>query len=182
MRSRAFVQSLAAAGGVVLLAVAGAYVHFTTLAGAQTRLDAVRWELARVQANNAAQRDAVRTLPQIEQRAAAFRARLPAEPDLGDVLKSLGAQLAAAQVREQEMVTRPTVSAAQCMRIPVTLRFRGPLASAFDVVQRIESQSRLTRVDKLKVERVADREQPMVEIEFSSFTSTTEAGAPWPVK
>lgn len=182
MRHKMFMQSLAVAAGTVLLAAAGAYVHYSTLASEEARLSGTRAELRRMQASNAQLRESVRSLPQLEQRAAEFRGRLPAEPDLGDVLDSLSAQLAKAQVREQEMLTRPTVATKQFMRIPVTLRFRGPLASAFEMVRRVEEQPRLTRVEKLTVERPFEGAQPQVEIEFSAFSSTTEAGAPWPAK
>ena len=172
----------AAAAGAALLAAAGAFVHYRTVASASDRLAGIRVEVRKVQASNESLRQSMRNLPEIEERAELFRQRVPAEPGLGALLESLSAQLSGAKVREQEILTKPTVAGRQFARVPVSLRFRGSMESAFGVVRHLETMPRLTRIEKLMIVRPVEQEPLQVDLEFSAFSSTMEGGAAWPEK
>ena len=172
----------AAVAGAALLAGAGAFVHYRTVASASGRLAGIRAEVRKVQASNESLRQSMRNLPEIEERAVLFRQRMPAEPDLGALLESLSGELSGAKVREQEILTKPTVAGMQFVRVPVSLRFRGSVESAFGVVRHLETMPRLTRIERLMVARPTAQEPLQVDLEFSAFSSTMEGGAAWPEK
>lgn len=174
MRRKTLIQSFTAVAAAVALAIAGAWVHYRTMDRAEARLNGSKVELRQLELDNARLRNALASLPELEAAVARFRARMPAQPELGGVLESLSATLARAKVREQEILTRQTVSGRDFLRVPVALHFKASLDSAYDVVRHLETLPRNVRVEKLRIERSADRDVPQVEIEFSAFASEME--------
>jgi Tfp pilus assembly protein PilO len=108
-------------------------------------------------------------------------ARVPIGVDVGDLIKELSAALVEAGVDRREIVTQPTANGRPFSRTPVTLRLECSFEQAFRVLKRVESCSRLTRIDRLSVTSAGeDRSRPLrVEVEISAFSRGAEEAAAW---
>jgi Tfp pilus assembly protein PilO len=167
------------AGLLAALAAGGACLHWSSWRTARENLAALLAQQSQVQSQNTGIRQTLSQAGDPLARAQRLRTRLPVEPDLGAVLESVSERLAELGISGQEVVTSPTTSGTLYGRIPVLLRFRGTVGQAQTVLLHLAGLPRLVRVDRLRIEQVADGGAPVVEIEFSAFTRPAEEVPSW---
>jgi Tfp pilus assembly protein PilO len=104
---------------------------------------------------------------------------VPEQDELAEVLKSLTESLAAPGVRVSEIVVSDPKDFRDYSVIPVTLSFDGPFLAAFEVLNEIESLSRMVRFDDLSF--AMDPRRPSADVGVSLklvtfFSPTAEGG------
>jgi len=126
-------------------------------------------------------------LPVLHQRVSRLRQTLegsqryvPREDELDHLLRDLTSAMQAHHAVEPEVVTRRTRRFSRYSVVPLTLRFRGSFTEAFGVLDRIESMSRLVRIDELSMEPTDEQsaDAPLtVTIELSTFFAQGSGGS-----
>ncbi len=101
---------------------------------------------------------------------------IPDEDELSLVLRDLSGLINAPGVSGQEIVTEKSKLYADYNILPIRIQFQAPFATAFDLVERIESLSRVVRVDQLVVEAEPDYpSQPLVvSLDLSAFFASRD--------
>jgi Tfp pilus assembly protein PilO len=163
------------------LAVVGAgLVHYRAVSGLGNDLDRLERELSSMQAMEGTER-ATAGLSELRHAAAQFVNMVPDSTDLSGMLEELGRELDQGEALDREVATRPTIGGLDLSRIPVAIHFRGSFGQAFAVLKHVESSRRLTRLDRMLLERPpGDVQRPLkVEIEFSTFARTGKEAAAW---
>ena len=102
--------------------------------------------------------------------------QIPDELGLARVLRDLSGLINAPGVRDQQIITNETNLYADYNIMPVRMQFSAPFATAFDLLQRIESLKYVVRIDKLDVEAEPDYpSQPLlVNLELSAFFAAVQ--------
>jgi Tfp pilus assembly protein PilO len=77
--------------------------------------------------------------------------RIADSSKMPEILGTLSNSLTKQAVREQEIQMQPKVLGPEFVTVPVNLRFKSRFNQAFDIVQMIETNPNLIRVDKLDV-------------------------------
>jgi hypothetical protein len=169
-----------AVAGVVI--TAAGLVHLKVLSSRGNDLAALEADIHRTaQANIDAER-LIRDLPEL--RAAARRFALEVPPEQGPLLESIGADLTADGAPEREIMTKPTVAGQPVARVPFSLQYRGTFAGTVSLLNRLQDGERLTRVERIVVERSAtgdanDRKTLRVQVDFSTFARTAKELEQW---
>jgi Tfp pilus assembly protein PilO len=104
--------------------------------------------------------------------------QIPDELELARVLRDLSELINAPGVSNQEIFTDKSKIFADYNIMPVRIQFGAPFATAFDLLQRIESLKYVVRIDKLDVESEPDYpSQPLlVNLELSAFFASAQQG------
>lgn len=105
---------------------------------------------------------------------------IPSEGELAVLLRQIGSELEAQRVVDQETRTQPVVVGSNYSIMPITLQFRGSLASVFGFIRGIESMPRLVRVTRFEVrgDPTAEGRLLMARIELCAFFSPGETTTP----
>jgi Tfp pilus assembly protein PilO len=103
---------------------------------------------------------------------------VPNEDEISLVLQDLSRLINAPGVTEQEIITNKAKEFLDYNILPVKMQFSAPFATAYDLVKRIESLSRVVRVDGLAVEAQEDYPfRPLVvNLELSAFFASESKG------
>lgn len=103
---------------------------------------------------------------------------VPNEDEISLVLQDLSRLINAPGVTGQEIVTHKAKMFLDYNILPIRMQFSAPFATAFDLVKRIESLSRVVRVDGLSVEAAEDYPlKPLVvNLELSAFFASDNKG------
>jgi len=102
--------------------------------------------------------------------------KIPNEQGLSRVLRDLSGLINAPGVTDQQIITDQTKLYADYNIMPVKIQFSAPFATAFDMLQRIESLRYVVRIDKLDAEAEPDYpNQPLtVNLELSAFFAAVQ--------
>jgi Tfp pilus assembly protein PilO len=103
---------------------------------------------------------------------------VPNEDEISLVLQDLTLLINAPGVTGQEIITNKTKMFLDYNILPVKMQFSAPFATAYDLVRRIESLSRVVRVDGLELEAQDDYPfRPLVvSLELSAFYASDNGG------
>jgi len=101
---------------------------------------------------------------------------IPNEQGLSRVLQDLSGLINAPGVRDQQIITDKTKLYADYNIMPVKMQFSAPFATAFDMLNRIETLKYVVRIDKLDIEAEPDYpQQPLiVNLELSTFFAAVQ--------
>jgi Tfp pilus assembly protein PilO len=165
--------------GLIVLFAAAVLLPFGIRdARLQTRIDAARDDLGIADVDNAG---LVRLHGEVQDLRAQVAGRgqsIPDEQEISLVLKDLSQLINAPGVSGQEIVTDKAKYFADYNILPVKIQFNAPFATAFDLVKRIETLSRVVRIDQLNVEAEPDypRQPLTINLELSAFFASQDNG------
>jgi hypothetical protein len=97
------------------------------------------------------------------------------------LLSEVGRELAGGGASDREILTFPTVSGSPLNRVPVPLRFKGSTVSAMALLRQIENYDRLTRIDRIVMEKSDPASQGPIStaVEFSLFSRASQEALSW---
>lgn len=144
----------------------------------QTRIDQAREDLGITDVDNTG---LSRLNAEVEDRRARLAGRgqsVPTEQEISLVLKDLSQLVNAPGVSRQEIVTEKARYFADYNILPVKIQYNAPFATAYDLVKRIETLSRVVRVDSLSVQAEPDypRQPLTINLELSAFFASETSG------
>ena len=168
-----------AVAGVVI--TAAGLVHLKVLSSRGNDLAALEADIHRTaQANIDAER-LIRGLPELRQSARQFALKVP--PEQGPLLESIGADLTADGAPEREIMTKPTIPGQPVARVPFSLQYRGTFGGTVGLLNRLQGGNRLTRVERIVVERTStgnpNDKTLRVQVDFSTFSRTAKELEQW---
>ncbi len=166
------------AGMIVLFAVAVLVPFGIRDAGLQTRIDAARAELGIGEVDNAGLAQLYNEVEELRDQIAGRGQAIPNEDEISLVLHDLSELINAPGVTGQEIVTEKAGYFLDYNILPVKIQFSAPFATAYDLVKRIETLSRVVRVDQLEIEAEPDypRQPLVVNLQLSAFFASTAIG------
>lgn len=144
----------------------------------QARIDTAREELGITQVDHSGLTRLNKQVEDLRAQVAGRGQSIPDEEQISLVLKDLSKLINAPGVSSQEIVTENARFFADYNILPVNIQFNAPFVTAFDLVTRLESLSRVVRVDRLEFE--ADQGYPrqplIVSLELSAFFASQTNG------
>jgi Tfp pilus assembly protein PilO len=165
--------------GLVVLFVLAVLVPFGIKdARTQTRIEAARAELGIGDVDNTGLVNLHNEVKSLREQVGGRGHIIPSEDEISLVLKDLSGLINAPGVSGQEIITDKAGYYADYNILPVKIQFNAPFATAFDLVKRIETLSRVVRVDLLEVDAQHDypSEPLVVNLELSAFFSSQANG------
>jgi Tfp pilus assembly protein PilO len=175
--------------GIIAAACVLLSVGMGVLAGDQYRrgmdkrreLAQIEGTLVKLKADSAAYRRTAEEVTLLRGDLKRFAEQVPYQPDLGQLLSEVGRELAGGGASEREILTFPTVSGSPLNRVPVSLRFKGSTASAMALLRQIENYSRLTRIDRIVLEKTDPTSTGPIStaVEFSLFSRASQEALSW---
>jgi Tfp pilus assembly protein PilO len=144
-------------------------------------LDTSQARLAKLQEESAAYRRTAEQVTALRSQLKRFAEQVPYQPDLGLLLSEIGKELAGGAASEREILTFPTVAGSPLNRVPVSLRFKGTTASAVALLRQIENYNRLTRIDRIVLEKSDPTAKGLIStaVEFSLFSRASQEALSW---
>ncbi len=146
----------------------------------QKRIDTAREELGIGDVDNSGLANLHNEVQDLREQVGGRGQYIPNEDEISLVLRDLSGLINAPGVTGQEIVTDKPNYYADYNILPVKIQFNAPFATAFDLVKRIESLSRVVRVDRLEIESEPDypRQPLVVNLQLSAFfASQTNGGS-----
>jgi len=165
--------------GLIVLFVGSVLVPFGIRdARLQTRIDAARADLGIGETDNAGLARLYTEVQRLREQATGRGQLIPNEDEIPLVLQDLSGLINAPGVTGQEIVTDKAGYYADYNILPVKIQFNAPFATAFDLVKRIETLSRVVRVDRLNIEAGPDypRRPLVVNLKLSAFFASRANG------
>jgi type IV pilus assembly protein PilO len=95
-----------------------------------------------------------------------FNRRLPARQELGGFLRDISAHLGDEEFSDQLIEPGSPTREDLFHTLPIIMRFRGSYLTSVDFFKRIDEMERLTRIQKLKMTRLLDKDDSKLEIEL----------------
>ncbi len=159
------------AGMIVLFAAAVLVPFGIRDARLQARIDVAREDLGIADVDNTGLVRLNNEVQTLNAKVAERHQVIPSEQEISLVLKDLSQLINAPGVSGQEIITNKAKYFADYNILPVKIQFNAPFATAFDLVKRIETLSRVVRIDQLNIEAEPDYpSQPLViNLELSAF-------------
>jgi hypothetical protein len=181
MPDKRIVRQWACAAAVLLAVLSGAIAHYKAISSQQKRLDSARRDLTRLREQNGGTPQSRAELDQTRQALTRFAKEVSGEIDLGALLQPLEQDLKDSAAPGREITTRSTTPGPQLTRTALSLRFRGSFERMFSFARRLENSGMPIRIDTIAAERPSGEYggQLQVEIEFSTFSSTSEELTRW---
>ena len=167
---------------VAVLVAGGAVLHYKVLADLRVEVAAVEAQLRDAEQTTVALQALTAQLPQLRHQVTDFAKAVPPTADLGPLMEAMGDALNSDGVAEREVLTKPTVAGQPVARIPFSLQYRGSFNGTVALLKRMHEGQRLIHVDRVVMERTGAGENltPLrVEIEFSTFSRTTQELESW---
>jgi len=171
----------ACSAALLLTCAGGVVTHFKAVRRQESRLDSAQQELARLREANAITAQSPAELAQARRALSRFAKDVTKEVELGSLLQPLEQDLKDSAVPGREITTRSTTPGPHLTRTALSLRFRGSFERMFSFARQLENSNVPVRIDSVTAERSSgDASAPLqVEIEFSTFTSTSEELIRW---
>ena len=176
------VKPLWVVAAIVVVVAAGAYAHWQALGSRREQLAVIEMDLRAVEQTNAALEGATAQLRELRRDVESFARAVPPNSDLGPLMEAMGEALNSDGVVEREVLTKPTVAGQPVARVPFSLQYRGSFNGTIALLKRMQEGQRLTRVDRVLMERsgTGESDTPLrVEIEFSTFSRTSQELETW---
>jgi len=177
--NRSTAKMWGALAGLIVLFVAAVLVPFGIRdARLQTRIDAARAELGITEVDNAGLAELYTEVKGLREQIAGRGQSIPDEDEISLVLHDLSELINAPGVTGQEIVTEKNGHFLDYNILPVKIQFNAPFATAFDMVRRIETLSRVVRIDRLEIEAEPDypRQPLVVNLDLSAFYASQANG------
>lgn len=167
--------------GLLVLFVGGVIVPFGYRdAKLQTRIDQARNDLGITDVDNFGLSRLNTEVEDLRSQVAGRGQSIPTEQEISLVLKDLSLLINAPGVTGQEIITEKARFYADYNILPVRIQYIAPFSTAYDLVKRIETLSRVVRIDALSVEAEPDypRQPLVINLELSAFfAAETNGGA-----
>jgi len=165
--------------GLIALFVVGVLVPFGFRdAKLQSRVDQAREDLGITDVDNAGLSRLNTEVEGLRKQVAGRGQSIPDEQEISLVLKDLSELINAPGVSHQEIITEKAQFYADYNILPVKIQYNAPFATAYDLVKRIETLSRVVRVDHLSItaEPGYPTEPLTITLELSAFFATEANG------
>ncbi len=165
--------------GLIALFVVAVLVPFGFRdAGLQARIDQARDDLGITDVDNTGLLKLNNEVEGLRKQVAGRGQSIPNEQEISLVLKDLSQLINAPGVSRQEIVTEKAKYFADYNILPVKIQYNAPFATAYDLVKRIETLSRVVRIDHLSIEAEPDypRQPLTINLELSAFFASEDNG------
>lgn len=165
--------------GLLLLFVVGVLVPFGYRdAGLQARIDKAREDLGITDVDNTGLSRLNTEVKNLRSQVAGRGQSVPTEQEISLVLKDLSQLINAPGVTGQEILTEDAKFYADYNILPVKIQYIAPFTTAYDLIKRIETLSRVVRIDHLSVEAEPGypRQPLIINLELSAFFATETNG------
>ncbi len=166
-------------GAVALISI-GAHLHNRAVQNRKTKLVAAEQEWAQLDTLCAVCRHEQQEVAQLEQQLQRYRAAVPGEINLGQLLEEFGAELESVGATNRQSGTAEVERGDVFGRIPISIRFDGTFEAFHRILSATEAMDRMVHFQKLEVTREKlDEPNPLhIAMDLSVFSKTAEVSGP----